>query len=99
MKMYRQGDILIVEAQRPPAQWERVKRPDNVVAYGEATGHRHEFEGNVALFDVFGQTYADVVEDAELVHDEHETITIPEGFYRIVRQREFDGEHIRQVTD
>lgn len=98
MKMYRQGDILILESEKP--RWgEMTPRLDKIVAYGEATGHKHEFDGNVALLDNGNQMFADVRQAAKLVHDEHATIEIPEGFYRVVRQREFDGEHIRQVAD
>lgn len=99
MKMYRQGDILLMESERP--RWgNAVPRADLIVAYGETTGHKHEFEGDVSLID-FGRDalYAEVHAYAKLVHDEHDTIEIPEGFYRVVRQREFDGEHIRQIAD
>jgi hypothetical protein len=98
MTMYRQGDILLVSDDKTKLQKPTIRK-DKVVAYGEVTGHKHEFEGNVLLLENYGNTYADVMEEAKLVHDEHETIIIPEGFYRIIRQREYDGENIRQVVD
>lgn len=101
--MYRQGDILIVSDKKDNYTWrghnEFKARKDKIVAYGEATGHKHEFEGNVELLELNNLLFADVKQTANLVHDEHETIEIPEGFYRIIRQREYDGENIRQVAD
>jgi hypothetical protein len=38
-------------------------------------------------------------EPAALEHDEHDTITLPPGSYRIVRQREYAPEEIRYVAD
>ena len=34
-----------------------------------------------------------------LEHDEHETIQLPPGDYRIIRQREYSPEAIRNVAD
>jgi hypothetical protein len=36
---------------------------------------------------------------AALAHDEHATIMLPPGNYRIVRQREYSPEEIRDVAD
>lgn len=43
--------------------------------------------------------YAIVKEPTELIHEEHNTITIPAGIYQIRRQREYDEEQIRFVED
>jgi len=43
--------------------------------------------------------YAIVDKPAQLTHEEHNTITIPAGIYEIRRQREYDENHIRFVTD
>ena len=38
--------------------------------------------------------------EPELLHEEHDTICVPPGAYRIVRQREFDVmEGVRRVAD
>lgn len=34
-----------------------------------------------------------------LTHDEHSTLTIPEGNYQIIRQREYDVRKVRRVAD
>lgn len=95
----RVGDI-------DPAARERdavVPDPDGavVVARGEVTGHRHAFHRGAALYrdealagDIPADLYVGHVrieaETADLVHEEHATITLPKGTYRIRRQREFD---------
>jgi len=43
--------------------------------------------------------YAVVKEPTELIHEEHNTITLPVGTYEIRRQREYDAEYIRFVED
>ena len=96
MKMYRQGDVLIVEeARRPP---EMQQSATDVLVYGEATGHAHRVEGAPVL-EVGDTKYVDAPNPFRVVHEEHETIEIPEGFYRIIRQREYDEGEIRYVAD
>lgn len=83
--MYRQGDLLIVSGSLPASA-----KPvaSGLVQEGEATGHAHVLEGGevLALHD---QRYLVSDGAARLVHDEHETIVLPEGSYRVIRQREF----------
>jgi len=43
--------------------------------------------------------YALVGAPAELIHEEHNTITIPVGTYEIKRQREYDSDYIKFVED
>lgn len=43
--------------------------------------------------------YAVVKEPTELIHEEHNTITLPVGTYEIKRQREYDADYIRYVED
>lgn len=102
-KMYRQGDVLIVGIESLPADAFPVVTGDDrvVVAYGEATGHAHVLAADdVELFQHRRDQFVRVGSGgAELVHDEHETITLPEGDYRIVLQREYTPEEIRPVAD
>ena len=89
--------------------------PDNsvVLARGEMTGHRHRFlpNSNVLFFrddalarDIPSRLYLGHVKiadkgGAELRHEEHETIKLPQGTYRVRRQREFDAGEARIVAD
>ena len=98
MKMYRQGDVLIVEAERNLQNAKRQR--DNVLVYGEATGHAHRVEGEAAIVMETPKGKAiDASKAFQVVHEEHDTIEIPEGFYRVIRQREYDEKAIRYVND
>ncbi len=88
--MYRQGDVLLVPVENRP--WPAAKKLSHcVVAHGEVTGHTHRFEeGAEQLEDAAGQRWIVVIaRSAELVHEEHGTLTLPQGVYRVVHQREY----------
>ena len=90
--LFRQGDIFIESVSSiPPGA---VKQPDLVLAEGEATGHRHRVDNACCSADLFehgGQLYLNVLTDeATVVHDEHDTILLSRGKYRVWRQREYD---------
>lgn len=101
----RQGDILLIPlVDIPPGLAARpIPAAGVVVAEGEATGHCHTIAGDVVEY----ATTADHVDrflrvgsqGAVLTHDEHGTITVPEGAYRAVRQREYAPEAPRYVAD
>lgn len=88
--MYRQGDLMMVAAP------ERIAAPEHLVAngiveLGAATGHAHRLiDGDV--YDLYGSKFLISDGAATLVHEEHKTITLPEGTYRVVRQRQHEGE-------
>ena len=107
---YRQGDVLILRVNSVPDGL-KVEPRDNgrvILAYGEVTGHAHailEPETDVRLLagedlnDRFLQVLAEG--GVNLVHDEHSTIVLPAGDYRVVRQREYDiaSGMVRLVAD
>ena len=87
--MYRQGDVLLVPIENRP--WPTKTLRHCVVAHGEVTGHTHRFEaGAEQLEDKAGNRFIVVsAPEAALVHEEHGTLTIPQGVYRVVHQREY----------
>jgi hypothetical protein len=104
-EIYRQGDVLIVSVNELPVDLDPVERENGrvVLAHGEVTGHAHTIKAaGTALFRdpklmaVFMTVTGDLV---ALEHDEHDTITLPPGNYRIIRQREYTPEAIRNVAD
>jgi hypothetical protein len=122
MKMYRQGDVLLVAVPRAKAKAIKAGKdlrelrngkPAVVLAHGEVTGHAHVVlsgketgrgKGSVEFFeghDVAGAAAILQVKGraAELRHDEHSTIVLPRGTYRVIRQREYSPEAIRTVAD
>lgn len=98
--MIRQGDVLLVPVDSFPFEGNRrnkyVKREKNgggiIVAAGEATGHHHRIQTDrVQMYRDTGQFFVEVKnpEGAELTHEEHETLEIPPGKYRVDNQREY----------
>ena len=112
--LYAQGDILLERvADAKPTNPINVD-PDGavVLARGEVTGHRHAFYGGATMFrddalarDIPAQLYLGHIKiadkgGAELRHEEHGTIDISAGTYRVRRQREFDAvQQSRIVAD
>lgn len=104
--MYRQGDVLLVPVENVPEGLKQVPREQGriVLAHGEATGHAHVLEGGKVEFlasdlEEMEGRFARVLEQSELVHDEHDTITVPPGDYEVRRQREYEPEESRLVAD
>jgi hypothetical protein len=104
---YRQGDILLVSLRTPPEHVTRdVERSGGrlILAEGEATGHAHTIiseSAELVTSDQAAELYLLVHGDepVELLHQEHDAITIAPGTYKVVRQREYTPEAIRQVAD
>lgn len=89
--LWRQGDVYISDISSIPEDAKQL--PHSILADGEATGHRHRIKdfATAILFESRGQLFVDVVgERADVVHEEHGTIQLTRGKYRIWRQREFD---------
>lgn len=104
MKFYRQGDVGIQEMQEIPAAAKKQRRKNNrhVLAYGEVTGHAHAIHDNKTdmYIDDNGNLWLEVKgKSADVVHEEHKTITLTPGTYRISHQREYHPEEIRGVID
>jgi len=87
-------------------------RASGIVMRGELTGHAHRLtftddtETGTALLEDSGSAgeggpdlYLDVHGAVDLTHEEHTAITLPEGSYRVIRQREYDEGQIRYVAD
>lgn len=110
MKMFqaRQGDIFFKTVDNIP-QKQLKKKTDNILAYGEVTGHSHKIMSPaIADMQSFVDKNGDIYvlsehEDIKIGHDEHDTITLPKGkWICVTRQREFDplaAEKERRVAD
>jgi hypothetical protein len=104
--MYRQGDILIVAIVSLPIGLEKIARENGraVLAHGEVTGHAHAIKDKRAMLfrdPNLAAMFLNVTGDepVALEHDEHSTIDLPPGPYRVIRQREYSREEIRRVAD
>jgi len=100
MKVYRHGDILIASVETIPGHAR--SRPGLVLAYGEVTGHSHrvETEGRAQLLELGGLLFLSIEgEPARLVHEEHDTIVIEPGTYRVWRQREYLSADLNNIVE
>jgi hypothetical protein len=110
----RQGDILLIQVPGLPARVIPVPRDPVrgvVLAYGEATGHAHTISSPRArLFRLDEGKAGSAREDrylaiggfapVALAHQEHHSIDLPPGHYRVVRQKVYaPGAVPRYVAD
>lgn len=102
--IYRQGDVLLVRiGDELPQGAEKMANTESriVLAYGEVTGHAHAIALSQAQLFIDGDTrYLQVgAGGADLVHEEHSTINLKQGVYRVVQQREYIPQSSRTVLD
>lgn len=105
--MYRQGDVLIVpiaeDAVPPAVRAEtgggRDGRGRMVLALGEVTGHAHAILAPGRLIPDGSNAWLHLPEGGRLAHEEHAAISLPAGWFRVVRQREYIPGAIRVVAD
>jgi hypothetical protein len=89
--LWRQGDVFMESTPLIPSG--ALQQPHVVLAEGEITGHSHRVADpdTAILFAVRDQSYLQVTANrADVVHEEHGTVTLPRGIYRVWRQREYD---------
>lgn len=100
---YRQGDVLVERVERLPDGLKPVEREQGrvVLAHGEVTGHAHAIKNRIAKFfgTEKGERFLSLEKPCDLVHEEHSTIALPAGNYRVSIQREYTPEAIRNVAD
>jgi len=94
--MIRQGDILFIPTNETIPDYAKA-RTSGIVAQGEATGHHHRIAADdmqvAELMEIGwqGNLMLKVSEHGiSIVHEEHKTVTIPPGTYKVHQAREFD---------
>ncbi|OYP36426.1 hypothetical protein [Rhodopirellula sp. MGV] len=100
MAQYRHGDVMVESVKAIPET--RRKAKHTILAHGELTGHCHRIaeSGAAALYETPEGMFLHVTaKQATLVHDEHDSIRLDAGYYRVWRQREYSPEEIRIVRD
>ena len=100
IKVYWQGDIPIIQIDKLP-DGPATKVEDGVIARGEVTGHPHAIRsgGAAMLYIIAGQMYIHALRAVEIDHNEHGTIILPMGVFKINREREYTPEGLRTVRD
>jgi len=105
MQPIRQGDVILLPVQQAvsAAAQEELgqKLPHLILAEGEVTGHKHRVsEGEAQLYEKDGTLYLRVISDtALLTHEEHKTISIPQGTWMVRIQREYEPQGWKYVAD
>ena len=95
----RNGDVILHKVNEVKGTQKQMK--ECILAEGEVTGHFHRLKGQILESVTETERFIEVQgQDAMLSHEEHDTLTIPEGKYQVLIQREVDllGE-VRQVMD
>lgn len=101
---FRQGDVFLRPVSELPRGLKAIDRDNGrvVLAYGEVTGHAHAIldrQATLYVDEATGRRYLLTDEAVELVHEEHDTVTIPAGVHEVVGQREYHPEAVRRVAD
>ena len=98
--LYRHGDVLIQNVRSIPD--DAKKQRHVTLAEGEITGHSHRIKerGGATLYRSQSSLFVSVeAACATVVHEEHGPIELPQGLYRVWRQREYTPERIVTVRD
>jgi hypothetical protein len=91
----RHGDVVLHPIDKRPIKGLK-KIPGSTLARGTATGHSHKLSPVTAatLYELpVGEKGCLLVVKTEcrLTHQEHKTITLEPGFYRVMIKRQFDA--------
>ena len=78
----------------------------NIIGLGEVTGHKHTLLGKSQLcipklnaksllsesisINEIPRFYFEAFDDVKLVHEEHKTLEIPKGVYKVTKEQQFD---------
>ena len=101
---YRQGDIAFIPGKMQKNGKKKILL-DGIIAKGEATGHSHRLLMEIHGVNLFeeenGTMWIEVADgsQATIVHEEHDTISLPVGEWLVRRQREYSPDRIRMVRD
>ena len=99
----QQGDVIIKRTYKIPEGAIRVFRNKRgyVLAEGEATGHAHEINDYIEMYEKEGVLYIRADKPVTIRHEEHKAIRLESGIYKVGRVREYDpfDEEVREVRD
>ena len=100
---HRQGDIFFEPVKSIPDKPTQLKH--GIIARGEVSGHMHRIDPRALqqqkamLMIAAGIMYLRVKEEIEILHEEHNSIILPTGDWKITRQEEYTPAGWRQVVD
>lgn len=83
----RHGDVLIEKVSEMP---EGKKLDRKYLFEGEVTGHAHRIDVGEIFETRDGELYLLVDKLTQVTHEEHKTLTIPKGIYRVTQKRQYN---------
>ena len=100
-KLYRHGDVLIQEIGDDEIPKDAKKVKGNILVRGEVTGHAHRLDtpGAFQILETPDALYVEITQETNIVHEEHDPITLQKGKYKVWVQREYTPESVRRVID
>lgn len=95
LEIYQQGDVILFKCDKPI---DVNKLETDLLHKGQA--HHHRLRGKFKITEKDGTRFVHS-KGCELFHEEHKTINLPEGFYKMGIVLEYDHqlEESRQVID
>lgn len=101
---YQHGDLLLkrVDFVKEGCKVTKVKKA--ILAEGEHTGHKHMLISEsmpITIHEKDGEVFVKTESETELIHQEHNMITIEPGIYKVEQVKEYDHfeEEIRKIQD
>ena len=98
-KPRRQGDCILIPVLTNLVSPSIKLKADNVLLYGETSGHKHAVVDGEVYEDNSGTLWIKADKETKVVHEEHGTQPLETGFWQMIRQREFDERNPRFVID
>jgi hypothetical protein len=97
MKIIRHGDVIVEKVEKIPESKSCGERKE--LAFGEVTGHAHRVDVGELFETKEGQLYLKVDTLAKLSHEEHKTMTLDPGCYKITIKRQYIPNGWTNVAD
>ena len=96
--MYRHGDLLITRVNALPSGLVQIN--PKTIAEGEISGHKHRLVGNANVcvnwderhrsINDYPEVWFKAFNKIKVVHEEHKTLELPKGVYKVTKERQFD---------
>lgn len=85
----RHGDVLIQKVETMP---EAQKLERKYLFEGEVTGHAHRIDVGEIFETRNGELYLRVEKLTKVTHEEHKTVVLRPGVYRVTQKRQYNPE-------
>lgn len=83
----RHGDVICERVEEMPKGVKKLDRKE--LAFGEVTGHAHRVDVGDLFETKDGQLYLKVEKLSNLSHEEHKTIALKPGTYKVTIKRQY----------